>query len=74
MPVSVLKVHWSAFTVACFTGLSGVHEYLGGHQNALAGLNRKPTGWEWPHDSTVMLTMDLARICSTIGPHLGPLT
>ena len=47
------------------------------HQTAVTGLNRKTTGWEWAHGSTVMLAMDLATFCgivSMIGPHLGPLT
>ena len=47
------------------------------HQTAVTGLNRKTTGWEWAHGSTVMLAMDLATFCSVvsmIGSHLGPLT
>ena len=45
------------------------------YQSTVAGLNRKPTGWEWEHDLTVMLAIDLATLCgifSTIGPQLDP--
>ena len=45
------------------------------HQTAMVGQNRKITGWEWPHDSTVILAIDLATfygIFGTIGPQWDP--
>ena len=71
------KVYQSAFTVACFTGLSDVLGCSGSHQKALAGLNRKLTSREWPHGAIVILAVDLATFCgiySTIGPQSVPLT
>ena len=48
-----------------------------GHHSAMAGQNRGSVGWEWPHDSTVILAIGLATFCGifcSTGPYLGPPT
>ena len=36
---------------------------LGCLSNAMVGQNRRTTGWEWPHDLTVISATDLATFC-----------
>ena len=57
------KVTRAAFAVACFSGLSDVHECSGGLQMATYPLDKQRVGCNSPHNWLVCLAMDLAALC-----------
>ena len=57
------KVTWAAFAVACFSGLSDVHECSGDLQMATYLLDKQTAGCNPPHDWLACLAMDLAALC-----------
>ena len=59
----MLKVTQVAFAVACFSGLSDVHECLGGLQMATYPLDKLTAGCNSSHNWLVCLAMDLAALC-----------
>ena len=59
----MLKVTRAAFAVACFRGLSDVHECSGDLQMATYPLDKQTAGCNSPHDWLVSLAMDLAALC-----------
>ena len=61
----MLKVTWAAFAVACFWGLSDIHECLGLLQMASHPLDKQTAGCNSPHDWLMSLAMDLAALCDT---------
>ena len=56
----MLKVAWAAFPVACFSGLSDIHECLGHLQMAAYPLGKWTAGCNSPHDWLMSLAMHLA--------------
>ena len=60
MLVPLPNVHWSAFTEASFTGLSGVHGCSGGLLMASTYPARQTDGRESPHHWLVRLGIDVA--------------
>ena len=73
----MLKVARTAFAVACFWGLSDIHECSGHLQMAPYPLDKKTVGYNSPQDWLMNLAMDqlLCVICGgengTIGCHLA---
>ena len=57
------KVARAAFAVACFSGLSDVHECSDGLQMATYPLDKQAASCNSPHDWLVCLAMDLAALC-----------
>ena len=56
----MLKVAQAAFAVACFWGLSDIHECLGCLQMAPHPLEKQIASYNSPRDWLMILTMDLA--------------
>ena len=57
-----------------FSGLSDIHEHLGGLQLALVAIGKKQPGCNLPHNCLMMLCIDVATFCcilNTVGPCLG---
>ena len=63
----MLKITRAAFAVACFSGLSDVHECLVGLQMATYPLDKQTAGCNSPHNMLVCLAMDLAALCDMWG-------
>ena len=61
----MLKVTRAAFAVACFLGLTDIHECSGGLQMATYSFDKQTTGCNSPHDWLLSLAMDLAALCDT---------
>ena len=59
----MLKVARDAFAVACFCGLSDVHECTGRLQMAAYPLDKQTAGCNSPHDWLMSLAMDLTALC-----------
>ena len=59
----MLKVARAAFAVACFWGLSDVHECTGHLQMAAYPLGKLTAGCNSPHDWLMSLAMDLTSLC-----------
>ena len=59
----MLKVAQAAFVVACFCGLSDVHERLGHLQMATYPLGKQTAGCISPHDWLMSLAIDLTALC-----------
>ena len=59
----MLKVIQAAFAVACFSGLSDVHECSGRLQMATYHLDKQTAGCNSPQDWLVSLAMDLVALC-----------
>ena len=57
------KVTRAAFAVACFSGLSDVHDCSVGLQMATYPLDKQTAGYDSPQDWLVCLAMDLAALC-----------
>ena len=58
----MLKVSRAAFAVACFWGLSDVHECTGRLQMAAYLLDKQTAGCNSPHDQLMSLAMDLTAL------------
>ena len=74
MCVLLSTANQSAFSEAAFSGLSDVHERLGGLQLALVVIGEKQPGCNSSHNCLMILCIDLATFCdilSTVGPRLG---
>ena len=63
----MLKFAWAAFAVACFWGLSDIHERSGHLQMAPHSLDKQTTGCNSPHHWLMSLPMNLAALCGTYG-------
>ena len=61
----MLKVVLAAFAVACFCGLSDVHECSGRLQMAAYPLGKQIASYNSPHDWLMSLAMDLTALCDT---------
>ena len=61
--ILVLKAAQAAFAVACFWGLSDVHECLGDLEMAPSPLDKQTASYNLPHDWLMNLSMDLAALC-----------
>ena len=59
----MLKVARAAFAVACFLGLSDVHECRGRIQMVAYPLDKQKPGCNSPHDWLMSLAMDLTALC-----------
>ena len=59
----MLKVARAAFAVACFWGLSDIHECTGRLQMAAYPLDKQAAGCNSPHDWLMSLAMDLQCNC-----------
>ena len=59
----MLKVGQAAFAVACFGGLSDVHECPGRLQMAACPLGKQTAGCNSPHDWLMSLGIDLTALC-----------
>ena len=59
----MLKVAWATFAVACFLGLSDIHECSGGLQMAAFPFDKQTAGCNSPHNWLMHLSMDLAALC-----------
>ena len=58
----MLKVVQATFDVACFWGLSDMHECLGRLQMALHPFDKQTASCNSPHDKLMSLAMDLAAL------------
>ena len=59
----MLKVAQAAFVVACFCGLSDVHECFVCLQTAAYPIDKQTAGCNSSHDWLMSLAMDLAALC-----------
>ena len=59
----MLKFSWAAIAVACFRGLSDVHECTGRLQMVAYPLDKQTVGCNSPHDRLMSLAMDLTALC-----------
>ena len=59
----VLKVTQTAFTMACFWGLSDIHGCSGGLYMASSPLDKHTASCNSPHHWLMSLAMDLAALC-----------
>ena len=59
----LLKVTQAAFAVACFGGLTDVHECSGRLKMARYPLDKQTASCNSPADWLVSLAMDLATLC-----------
>ena len=59
----MLKVALAAFAVACFLGLSDVHECMGRLQMTAYLLGKQTAGCNSPHNWLISLAMDLTALC-----------
>ena len=59
----MLKVAWAAFAVACFRGLSDVHESTGCLQMTAYPLAKQTAGCNSPHDWLMSVAIDLIALC-----------
>ena len=59
----MLKVAQAAFAVACFWGLSDIHECMGRLQMAAYPLGKQTAGCNSPHNWLMSLAMDLTALC-----------
>ena len=59
----MLKVARAAFAVACFRGLSDVHECTGRLQMATYPLDKQTAGCNSPDDWLMSLSMGLTALC-----------
>ena len=60
--VQMLKVTQAAFAVACFWGLSDIHESSNGLQTVPTQLDKQTAGCNSPHDWLMSLAMGLAAL------------
>ena len=58
----MLKVAQAAFAVACFWGLSDIHECSGGLQMAPSSLDKQTAGYYLPDEWLMSLGMDSAAL------------
>ena len=58
----MIKIAQAAFVVACFWGLSDIHECLDCFQMAPYSLDKQATGYNSSHDWLMSLAMDLAAL------------
>ena len=61
--VLVLKISQAVFAVACFWGLSDLHECSGVLQMAPSPLDKQTADCDSPHNWLMSLAMDLAVLC-----------
>ena len=61
------KVAQAAFAVACFLGLSDIHECSGGLQMAPSPLDKQTASYDLPHGQLMSFAMDLAALCDLWG-------
>ena len=59
----MVKVAQAALAVACFWGLSDIHQCSGHLQMAPCDLDKKTASYNSPHDWLMSLAMDLAALC-----------
>ena len=59
----MLKVAQAAFAVACFSGLSDVHECTGRLQMASYPLDKQTATCNSPHNLLMSLAMDVTALC-----------
>ena len=59
----MLKVARAAFAMACFLGLSDVHECTGRLQMAAYPFGKQTAGCNSPHNWLMSLAMDLTALC-----------
>ena len=59
----MLKVARVAFAVACFRGLSDIHECMGRLQMAAYSLDKQTAGCNSPHDWLMSLAINLTALC-----------
>ena len=64
--VLVLKISQAAFAVACFWGLSDLHECSGVLQMAPSPLDKQTADCDSPHNWLMSVAMDLAVLCDTV--------
>ena len=69
----MLKVAQAVFAVACFWGLSDVHECLGRLQMSTYPLDKQTAGCNLSHDLLMSFAMDLAALCDYVVVKMAPM-
>ena len=69
----MLKVAWAAFAVACFWGLSDVHECTGRLKMAAYPLDKQTAGCNSPHDWLMSSAMDFNCLVWYVEVKIAPM-